>query len=146
MPLPPRLQFRRTGVEPTLGVGGPAISQIMMGIRPAAETAEIEVALGGGEAPCGFVGREKEVLHLWGILGALIMRGIFIATGITLIHKFHWIIYLFGAFLIITGIRISRQKDKEIHPERNPVLRLFRRWMPVSDCYEGGKFFTKKKG
>lgn len=63
MPLPPRLQFRRTGVEPTLGVGGPAISQIMMGIRPAAETAEIEVALGGGEAPCGFVGREKEVLH-----------------------------------------------------------------------------------
>lgn len=81
-----------------------------------------------------------------GILGALLMRGIFIATGVTLIHKFHWIIYLFGAFLIITGIRISRQKDKEIHPERNPLLRLFRRLMPVSDRYEGGKFFTKKEG
>lgn len=82
----------------------------------------------------------------WGILGALIMRAIFIATGVTLIQKFHWIIYIFGAFLILTGIKMALQKDKEIHPERNPVLRLFRRFMPVTGDYEDGKFFVKKAG
>lgn len=82
----------------------------------------------------------------YGILGALIMRAIFIATGITLIEKFHWIIYVFGAFLILTGIKMALQKDKEIHPERNPVLRLFRRLMPVTDQYEGNKFFVKRNG
>jgi tellurite resistance protein TerC len=63
----------------------------------------------------------------WGILGALIMRAVFIAAGITLIQKFHWMIYLFGGFLVITGIKMALQKDKEIDPEANPVLRLFRR-------------------
>lgn len=82
----------------------------------------------------------------WGILGALIMRAIFIATGVTLIQKFHWIIYIFGAFLILTGIKMALQKDKEIHPERNPVLRLFRRFMPVTGDYDDGKFFVKKAG
>jgi tellurite resistance protein TerC len=82
----------------------------------------------------------------YGILGALIMRAIFIATGITLIEKFHWIIYVFGVFLILTGIKMALQKDKEIHPERNPVLRLFRRLMPVTDQYEGNKFFVKRNG
>ncbi|MBI4532089.1 MAG: TerC family protein [Candidatus Latescibacteria bacterium] len=82
----------------------------------------------------------------WGILGALIMRAIFIATGVTLIQKFHWIIYIFGAFLILTGIKMALQKDKEIHPERNPVLRLFRRFMLVTDHYEDGKFFVKREG
>jgi len=80
----------------------------------------------------------------WGILGALIMRAIFIATGITLIQKFHWVIYIFGTFLILTGIKMALQKGKEIHPERNPVLRLFRRFMPVTDRYEDSKFFVKK--
>ncbi|MFQ6081858.1 MAG: TerC family protein [Candidatus Aminicenantia bacterium] len=82
----------------------------------------------------------------WGILGALIMRAIFIATGVTLIQKFHWVIYIFGAFLILTGIKMALQKGKEIHPERNPVLRLFRRFMPVTDRYEDGKFFVKRTG
>jgi len=82
----------------------------------------------------------------WGILGALVMRAIFIATGVTLIQKFHWIIYIFGAFLILTGIKMALQKDKKIHPERNPVLRLFRRYMPVTDDYKEGKFFVKRVG
>lgn len=82
----------------------------------------------------------------WGILGALIMRAIFIATGVTLIQKFHWVIYIFGAFLILTGIKMALQKDKKIHPERNPVLRLFRRFMPVTDRYEDGRFFVKRAG
>lgn len=82
----------------------------------------------------------------WGILGALIMRAIFIASGVALIERFHWIIYIFGAFLILTGVKMAWQKDKEIHPEKNPVLRLFRRLMPVTDRYHGGAFFVKQAG
>ncbi|RPJ10116.1 MAG: TerC family protein, partial [Deltaproteobacteria bacterium] len=82
----------------------------------------------------------------YGILGALIMRAMFIAMGITLVEKFHWIIYVFGAFLILTGIKMALEKDKEIHPERNPVLRLFRRLMPVTEEYEGSKFFVRRQG
>lgn len=82
----------------------------------------------------------------WGILGALIMRAVFILTGITLIQKFHWVIYIFGAFLILSGIKMALQKDKKIHPERNPVLKLFRRFMPVTNGYEDSKFFIKRAG
>ncbi len=82
----------------------------------------------------------------FGIFGALIQRAIFIAAGISLIRNFHWIIYLFGAFLILTGIKMALQKDKELHPERNPVIKLFRRFMPVTDGYEGSKFFARKTG
>lgn len=82
----------------------------------------------------------------WGILGALIMRALLIVAGITLIERFHWMVYVFGAFLVFTGIKMLQQRDKEIHPERNPVLRLFRRLMPVSDRYEGQKFFMRKAG
>jgi len=80
----------------------------------------------------------------WGILGALIMRAVFIATGVTLIEKFHWIMYIFGAFLILTGIRMALQKDRKINPERNPLLRLFRRWVPVTEDYVEGRFFAKR--
>jgi len=83
----------------------------------------------------------------WGILGALIMRAIFIAAGVTLIHQFHWVIYIFGALLVVTGVKMALQKgDKEIHPEKNPVLRLFKRLMPITDHYVGGKFFLKEAG
>jgi tellurite resistance protein TerC len=82
----------------------------------------------------------------WGILGALIMRAIFIVAGITLIQAFHWILYLFGIFLIFTGIKLALHKEREIHPERNPVIRIFRRLMPVSDQHEGDKFVVKKSG
>ena len=82
----------------------------------------------------------------WGILGALVMRAIFIVTGVALIEKFHWMIYLFGAILIFTGIKMALEKDKEIHPEHNPVLKLFRRLMPVTKDYVGGKFFVHLDG
>jgi tellurite resistance protein TerC len=82
----------------------------------------------------------------WGIVGALVMRAIFIAAGITLIERFHWVLYLFGAFLIFTGIKMALQKDKEIQPDRNPVLRLFRRLVPVADDCEESQFFVRKDG
>ncbi|RJP78820.1 MAG: TerC family protein [Candidatus Zixiibacteriota bacterium] len=82
----------------------------------------------------------------WGILGALVMRAIFIFTGIALIERFHWIIYVFGAFLIFTGIRIALQKEKDIHPERNPLLKLARRLFPVTPGYEGNRFFIRRGG
>jgi tellurite resistance protein TerC len=81
----------------------------------------------------------------WGIIGALVMRAAFIAGGITLIARFHWIIYLFGAVLIASGIKMIFQSDKEIHVERNPVLRLFRRIMDVTPEYEDGWFFVKQQ-
>jgi tellurite resistance protein TerC len=82
----------------------------------------------------------------WGILGALIMRATFILVGVTLIQKFHWVIYIMGGFLILTGIKMATQKDVEIHPERNPVLRLFRRVMPVTETYEDDRFFVRRSG
>jgi len=82
----------------------------------------------------------------WGILGALVMRAIFIATGITLITHFSWVIYVFGVFLVLTGIKMILQKNQEIHPEKNPVLKLFRRFMPVTEQYEGGRFFVRRTG
>ena len=82
----------------------------------------------------------------WGILGALVMRGIMIALGATLIKEFHWIIYIFGAFLIFTGIKMAFHKDEGIDPEKNPLIRLFRRLMPVSNEYDGQKFFTRRNG
>jgi len=82
----------------------------------------------------------------WGILGALITRGIFIVAGVGLIQRFHWIIYVFGALLVYSGIKLLRQGDEEIDPERNPVLRLFRRWMPVTEDYVGEKFWVRRPG
>ena len=82
----------------------------------------------------------------WGILGALIMRGIFIVTGVALISRFHWLIYIFGLFLVFTGIKMLFEKDKEQNPEKNIILKFFRKFMPVSDSYDGGKFFTKRAG
>jgi tellurite resistance protein TerC len=90
-------------------------------------------------------GHQHKVLF-WGILGALIMRAIFIAAGVGLIQRFHWIIYVFGAFLVYSGIKLFRQGEAEIHPEKNPVLRLFRRWVPVTKDYEGDKFFIRRTG
>ncbi len=79
----------------------------------------------------------------WGIIGALLMRGVMIALGAVLLARFHWIIYLFGAFLVLTGIKMLLQKDSELEPERNPVLRLVRRIIPVSDHYSGDRFFVQ---
>jgi tellurite resistance protein TerC len=80
----------------------------------------------------------------WGILGALVMRGAMIGVGAALIKQFHWIIYLFGAFLIITGLRMATQKEHDIEPQSNPVVRLIRRIWPVTDDYRGEKFFVRE--
>jgi len=82
----------------------------------------------------------------WGILGALLMRGVFILVGVGLIQKFHWVTYLFGTFLVYSGIKLFRADDVSIEPEKNPVLRLFRRWMPITEDYEGEKFFVRRAG
>jgi tellurite resistance protein TerC len=89
---------------------------------------------------------DQHVVLFWGIIGALVMRAIFILVGVGLIQRFHWIIYIFGAFLIYSGIKLFRSKDEEIHPEQNPVLRLFRRWVPVTKDYHGTKFFVRQPG
>lgn len=88
---------------------------------------------------------QRRVL-LWGILGALVMRGIFIAVGATLLHYFHWIIYVFGAFLIFTGVQMLRAGDEQTDPENNPVIRLVRRLLPVTDDYEEQRFFVRRQG
>src|SRR5271167_2467994 len=80
----------------------------------------------------------------WGVLGALVMRAIFIAAGITLLNRFHWFIYIFGAILIYSGVKLLRQKGEQIHPEANPVLRGFRRLFPVTKDYEDGRFFVRR--
>jgi tellurite resistance protein TerC len=82
----------------------------------------------------------------WGIIGALLMRGAMIFAGAALIKQFHWIIWVFGAFLIFSGIKMATSGEGKIEPEKNPVIRLFRRIMPVSDRYDGQKFFSVQNG
>ena len=82
----------------------------------------------------------------WGILGALIMRAVMIALGAKLITEFAWIIYVFGVFLIATGIKMIVKRETEIHPENNPLVKLFKRFIPVTPEYHGEKFFIRKEG
>lgn len=79
----------------------------------------------------------------WGVLGALILRAIFIMAGVALLHQFHWIIYVFGVFLIFTGIKMLFEKEQKIEPEKNPLIKILKKIMPVSDKYDKGKFFTR---
>ncbi len=88
----------------------------------------------------------EHTILFWGIIGVLIMRGIFITLGVALIHQFHWIIYFFGAVLIFTAVKLAFEKEREIHPEKNPVLKLFRYFMPVTHEYEDAKFFVRRAG
>jgi len=83
----------------------------------------------------------------WGILGAQIMRGLLIGVGVVLISQFHWILYLFGLFLVFTGIKMGIQEDEaEVRPERNIFVRFFRKVMPVTPGYHGARFFLKHEG
>jgi len=94
-----------------------------------------------------FFNVERKYQHkilFWGILGALIMRAIFIFAGVALIERFHWIIYIFGAFLIFTGIRMLVHKERKVDPDKNPLVRLFKKFMPVTTEMHGSKFFIKK--
>lgn len=79
----------------------------------------------------------------WGILGALIMRGLFIGAGVGLIFRFHWVLYFFGALLIFSGIRFAIAGDRKVNPSANPVVKAIRRWMPVTQDYRGGRFFVR---
>lgn len=89
-------------------------------------------------------GEDQHKVLFWGIIGALIMRAIFILVGVSLIRRFHWIVYAFGALLVYSGIRLFTEAGSEVHPEKNPVLRLFRRWVPVTQDYHAGKFFVRQ--
>jgi tellurite resistance protein TerC len=88
---------------------------------------------------------QRQVLS-WGVVGALIMRAIFIIAGVTLLERFHWIIYIFGAILIYSGINLMRQHGADIHPEKNPLLRMFRKFFRVTTDYSDGSFFVTRGG
>ena len=83
---------------------------------------------------------------MWGILGALVMRGALIAVGTALISNFHWVIFVLGAFLVYTGIKMAIQKEISVHPEKNPVVNLAKKFIPMSKDYDGDKFVTRIDG
>lgn len=82
----------------------------------------------------------------WGVLGAIVFRAIFIAAGLTLLSLFHWVIYVFGGFLVLTGIKMALHRDEEVHPEQNPALRALRRVLPITAQYHGQRFITRVEG
>jgi len=86
---------------------------------------------------------QHEVLF-WGVIGALVMRGIFIAAGVSLLNRFHWIVYIFGGILVYSGVRLFRHHGANIHPESNPLLRGFRKFFRVTHDYEDGNFFVRR--
>ena len=93
------------------------------------------------------VGRDVQHRVLfWGIVGAVISRGAFIGAGAATIHAFHWVLYLLGAFLVFTAIKILAQEEKPVDPSRNLVLRLFRRLVPITPDYAGARFFAHHQG
>jgi tellurite resistance protein TerC len=91
-------------------------------------------------------GKYQHRVLFWGIIGALVMRGLMIWLGVTLVESFHWMLYLFGAFLIFTGIRMAVQKDDHVDPEHNPLVGLCRRLFPITPRYEGARFAVKRDG
>lgn len=90
--------------------------------------------------------RVQHRVLFWGVLGALIMRLTMIFIGATLINRFHWILYIFGAFLVYTGFKMFRQEDSDIQPEENPLVRAVTRYIPITRHYEEQKFFTRVNG
>src|ERR687891_81225 len=82
----------------------------------------------------------------WGVMGALVMRLTMIFVGAALINRFHWIIYIFGGFLVYTGIKMFKQEEMDIHPDQNPLVRLVTRFLPISKFYDEQKFFTRING
>ena len=82
----------------------------------------------------------------WGVFGALILRAAFIFGGVALLEQFEWVLYIFGAFLVVTAVRIARHKETEVHPEHNPVLRIIRKVVPSTTEYDGQKLFTRRTG
>jgi tellurite resistance protein TerC len=91
-------------------------------------------------------GSSQHKVLFWGIVGALVMRGFFILAGVGLISRFHWIIYVFGLLLIYSGVKLLRHDSTNVDPAKNPILKLFRRWVPVTHDYVGDKFFVRRPG
>jgi tellurite resistance protein TerC len=94
-----------------------------------------------------YFGVKDEYQHkvlFWGILGALVMRGIFIFAGVALINRFHWVVLIFGGFLVFTGLRMLFTKQEEVHPEANPVFRFFKKILPVTREMHGDRLFVKE--
>jgi tellurite resistance protein TerC len=89
-------------------------------------------------------GKYQHKVLFWGIIGALVMRAIFIFAGVALINRFHWIIYIFGGFLVFTGIRMLFHGDTQVDPEKNPVVRFFRKFLPVTHTMHEDKFFIRQ--
>ena len=87
--------------------------------------------------------RQQHRVLFWGVIGALLLRGIFIGAGVGLIQRFHWLLFLFGALLIYSGIRVCVMGEHKIDPSSNPIVRAFRSWMPVTEDYHGGRFFLR---
>jgi tellurite resistance protein TerC len=90
--------------------------------------------------------RYQHRVLFWGVLGALLLRAVFIAAGAEMLERFHWTIYLFGGFLLFTGVRMLRHDSAESDPGRNPVLRLLRRRVPMTEQYEGQRLFVRRDG
>lgn len=89
---------------------------------------------------------EEKTVLFWGIIGALIMRGIFIGAGVALVQRFHWVLYAFGVFLIWTGFKLMREGDEQQDPSRNVVLKFSRRFLPLTESYEQKSFFVWRNG
>ena len=94
----------------------------------------------------GIALRNQRKVLFWGILGAMVMRGIFIVAGVRLIERFEWIIYIFGALLVYTAYRLVRSHGVQVEPEKNPLVRLARRVFPVEADYQGRRFFVRRGG
>jgi TerC family integral membrane protein len=90
--------------------------------------------------------RDQHRVLYWGVIGALVFRAMFIVAGAVLLSRFHWTVYLFGGFLVFTGIRMARHRDVKLDPQRNPVLKLFRRAVPMTEGYEGSHYFVRRAG
>jgi tellurite resistance protein TerC len=90
--------------------------------------------------------RYQHRVLFWGVVGALVLRAGFIAAGATLLDRFWWTVYVLGAFLLVTAVRMARQRDEHVDPGRNPLLRLLRRRVPMTDGYEGQRFFVRRAG
>jgi TerC family integral membrane protein len=82
----------------------------------------------------------------WGVVGALVLRGVFVLAGAELLERYDWMIYIFGVFLVYTGIRMAFHRDAEVHPERNPLLRALRRLVPITSDFQDDRFFVRKAG
>ena len=90
--------------------------------------------------------RDEHKVLFWGILGALVFRAVFIFLGVALIERFHWVLYIFGGVLVFTAVRMVVVRKREVHPERNPVLRLFRKFVRITPDYREDKFLVRWKG